>query len=278
MVMRPSRALVLLISLFALTFSAIPAFAKGQDIVKLNADIEVSKDMVAGDVVAIGGNITVYGKVENSAVAVGGSVFLKPNAKVGKEVVVVGGNLVKDPTAEIGGKATQIYMPNFIPSFASILQNGWMALWATISVLVLLGFLGIAVLFAALIPEHMATVVNGLERSFLAMFLWGTVWVILIVPIAVLLAISLVGIILIPLEILLAGLAFIIGYVAAAVYIGKNILISFKKVPPPFAGAILGILVLFLVGFVPIIGSIIKAVFLVAGFGAVITSRFGTVK
>jgi hypothetical protein len=158
------------------------------------------------------------------------------------------------------------------------MQSGWMTLWATISILVLLGFLGLAVLLTALIPEHIGTAVNALENSFLMMFLWGIVWSVLIVPIAVLLALSIVGIILIPLEILLVGLAFIIGYISAAIYIGKNVLLSFKKIPPPFVGAVLGILILFLVGFVPIAGSIIKAVFLVAGFGAVITTRFGTVK
>lgn len=273
-----SKRLTFFIIAVVLVFSAMPAFAKSQDIVKFNSDIEVTKDMVVNDVVVVGGNITVYGNVENNAVAVGGSVTLKPNSRVGKEVVVVGGSLIKDPTAEIGGKATQVYMPNFIPSFATFLQTGWMALWATISVLVLLGFLGLAVLLTALIPEHIGTVVNALEHSFLKMFLWGLLWMLLIVPIAVLLAISIVGIILIPVEIFLAALAFIIGYIASAVYIGKNILLSLKKVPPPFAGALLGILILFLIGFVPVVGSIIKSVFVVAGFGAVATSRFGTVK
>ena len=266
------------IVLSVLVFSAIPAFASAQDIVKLNKDIEVPKDTVLSDVVAIGGNITIYGRVENNAVAVGGSIILKPNSRIGKECVVVGGSLIKDPTAEIGGKTTQVYIPNFIPSITPVIQSGWMALWATVSILVLLGFLGLAILLAALIPEHIGTIVNALERSFFSMFLWGMLWIILIVPIAVLLAISIVGIILIPVEILLVGLAFIIGYVGAAIYIGKNILLYFKKIPPPFVDAILGIVILFLVGFVPVAGSILKAVFLVAGFGAVITSRFGTIK
>jgi hypothetical protein len=69
-----------------------------------------------------------------------------------------------------------------------------------------------------------------------------------------------------------------LGYIAAAIFIGKNALLSFKKAPPPFVDAVLGIVILFLIGFVPLVGPVIKALFLVAGFGAVITTRFGTVK
>jgi len=149
---------------------------------------------------------------------------------------------------------------------------------ATISLLVLIGFLGLAVLLAALIPEHMGTAVKALEKSFATMLIWGVIWIILIVPVAVLLAISIIGAILIPFEIFLVALAMILGYIAAAIFIGKNVLLSFRKETPFFVDAILGILILFLIGFVPFVGPVIKAFFLVAGFGAVITTRFGTVK
>ena len=96
-------------------------------------------------------------------------------------------------------------------------------------------------------------------------------------PIAALLAISIIGILLIPLEILLVALAFIIGYIASAIFIGQNILLSFKKVSTHlFVDAIIGILILFVVGLVPIVGQVVKILFLVAGFGAVVTTRFGT--
>lgn len=262
----------------AVIFCASLAFAKGQDIMKMNMDIDVPKDMIAGDVVAIGGNISVSGRVENNVVAIGGSVTLNPRSFVAGQVVVVGGELVKDPAAEVGGKLTQIYVPRFIPSWNNFLRGGWLMVWATLSVLAILGFIGLAILVVALIPDNIGSAVNAIERSFAGVFVWGVLWVILIVPIAVLLAISIVGIILIPLEILLVALAMIIGYIAAAIFVGKNILLAFKKVPPPFVDAILGILILSLAGFVPVVGPIVKVLFLIAGFGAVLTTRFGTIK
>jgi hypothetical protein len=271
------RIAVLLFAAFV-ALQCETAFAAGEHIVKISRDIEIAKDTAVSDVVAIGGDITIYGKVENSAVAVGGSIFLKPGSYVGKEVVVVGGELVKDPSARIDGKATQIYMPRFIPSFNTMLRGGWLALWATLSVLVLLGFLGMAVLLIAFLPEQIGAAVSSLERSFVMMFIWGILWLVLIVPIAVLLAISIIGIILIPLEILLVVLALILGYIASAVFIGKNILLLFKKISPPFVDVILGILILFLISFIPLIGPVVKVLFLIAGFGAVITTRFGTIR
>lgn len=272
------RRLSILSAAILIALSSSSAFAKGQDIIKVNKDIEISKDISVDDVVAIGGNITVYGKVQNNVIAVGGSVILKPDSYVGEQVVVVGGELEKDPSAEIGGKITQVYLPNFIPSFATVLKGGWIALWATISLLALLGFLGLAMLLVALIPEHIGAVVNIIERSFAKMFFWGVLWTMLIVPVAVMLAISIVGIILIPLEILFVVLAFIIGYVAAAIFIGKSIFLAFKKKAHPFVGAVLGILVLFLIGFLPLVGPVVKVIFLISGFGAVINTRFGTIK
>jgi hypothetical protein len=169
-------------------------------------------------------------------------------------------------------------MPHFIPSAINILKGGWIALWATISLLVLLGFLGLALLLSALIPENLGTAVALLERSFTNALLFGIFWVIMVIPIAILLAISIIGIILIPLEILLIVLALIIGYIASAIFIGKSVLLALKKAPVPFVDAILGILILFMIGFVPIIGPIMKTFFLIAGFGAVIATRFGTAK
>jgi hypothetical protein len=254
------------------------AFAREKDIIRMNTDIEVLQNMAVNDVVAIGGNILVSGRVENNVVAVGGSITLKAGSYVGGEVVAVGGEIFKDKAATVGEKLTQIYMPHFIPSIVEFLQGKWIVLWATISILALLGFLGIAILFAALIPENIGAIVKILERSFVIMFLWGLLWSILIVPITVLLAVSIVGIVLIPVMIILAAIALIIGYIASAVFVGKKVLSSFKKIRFPFINVITGILILSAIGFVPVIGPVVKIIFLLAGFGAVLLTRFGTTR
>jgi len=61
-----------------------------------------------GDVVAIGGNVTVNGEVRGDVVAVGGVAVLGPKAQVMNNVVVVGGPLRRDPASRIGGRVQTV--------------------------------------------------------------------------------------------------------------------------------------------------------------------------
>lgn len=272
------RRISVLVAFLALALFAVSAFAEERNIVKFGSDVNITKEMVVDEVVVIGGDISVAGRVNNNVIAVGGSVDIASGAFVGKEVVVVGGSYLKGPDSTVKGDVTQVHIPSFVPFVNTMLRGGWVTFWATLSTLVLIGFLGLAVLLIALMPAHVANVVNAIEESFFMMLLWGIMWSVLIVPIAVLLAVSIVGIILIPLEVLIFVLALITGYIASAVFVGKNVLMRFNKRTIPFVDAIVGIVILFVVGFVPFIGPMIKAVFLAVGFGAVITTRFGMSK
>lgn len=274
--MTKSASVLFTVAVIFSVFLVSPAFAENQDIIKLGADINIPKGMTVRDVVAIGGNVTVSGRVEQDVIAVGGSVTLMANSYVGREIVVVGGKFMKDASAQVKGETSQVYMPHFLPSFMNVFKGGWLAVWVAMKVLALLGFLGLAVLLIALMPAHLGSAAAALERSFAAMLIWGILWMILIVPIAVLLAISIVGIVLIPIEVLIAALAMILGYIVAGMFVGKKIFLSLKRAPLPFADAIAGILLLAIVSLVPFIGALVIAVFLVAGFGAVLTTRFGT--
>ena len=270
-------AAVALISLIATT-----SFAAERNIVKIGANVDISAGDAVSDVVVIDGDVKISGKVDNAVVVIGGSLKLGPGAYVGQQVVLVGSSLDKDPSATVGGKITQIDIPSFIPlglSLKNFFNGGWVVVWAAISVMVLLGFLGLAILIAALIPEYVGAVVDALERSFASMFLWGILWAFIAGLTIVLLAITIIGIILIPLAVIMITLAWIIGYIASAIFIGKNVMAYFKKKTPAFVDAVLGIILLFLAGLIPLVGPlIIKPIFLFAGFGAVLTTRFGTLK
>ncbi|OIO39878.1 MAG: hypothetical protein AUJ75_00725 [Candidatus Omnitrophica bacterium CG1_02_49_10] len=265
-----------IIAFAAVALLASPAFCKANDIFKVNSDVTVESGMTANDVVVIGGNVTVSGKVERGIFVVGGNVYLKEYSEVKGEIVTVGGEVVKDPSAVMRGGLTQIRIPSFMPTFETFFKGGWIAIWATLSVLALLGFLGITILLLALLPKHISNIITVLDESFFNMLAWGLVWILLIAPIAIMLAISIVGILLIPLEIMMFVIAMIIGYIAVAAFIGKNILKSSKRARNLFVEAIIGVLILFLISFLPVIGAIVKSLLVIAGFGAVIMTRFGT--
>ena len=56
-----------------------------------------------GDVVAVGGSITIDGTVKGDAVAVGGDMHLEENASISGDVVTVGGGLSRHPNAIVKG-------------------------------------------------------------------------------------------------------------------------------------------------------------------------------
>jgi hypothetical protein len=56
-----------------------------------------------GDVIAIGGSITIDGTVKGDAVAVGGGMHLDENASISGDVVTVGGGLTRHPNAIVKG-------------------------------------------------------------------------------------------------------------------------------------------------------------------------------
>jgi hypothetical protein len=271
------RAIQTILVLVALG-CAQPAFAKPNNIVKIFDDVVVEQNMTVRDIVAIGGDVVISGKVEGGVFVIAGDITVKPGAVVMGDIMSLAGEVIRESGAELNGNLTQFRISRLVPALATFFKRGWVVVLVMLSVFVLIGFLGLTVLLMALLPRHMGTIVSVLEASFMSMLGWGFAWTFLTAVLTGFLVISIVGILLIPFEILLIALALIIGYIAAATFLGRNILRSFNKSVHPFIEAIAGIIVLFFIGFLPIIGAVIRTLLLIAGFGAVCMTRFGTQK
>lgn len=98
---------------------------------KLGSDIVIEEDEVASEAVAIGGAVTVLGRVSRDVVAIGGpvevqgevggeivSVFggvtLGPDAEVGRNVTSVGRGVRQAPGARVRGGVTEVAMPGSV--------------------------------------------------------------------------------------------------------------------------------------------------------------------
>jgi hypothetical protein len=79
------------------------------DRVRIGGDVTVEEgEVISGDVVAVGGAVSVDGQVHGDVVSVGGPVTLGPTAVVDGDVTVVGGQLHRDPGAQVRGKAQEV--------------------------------------------------------------------------------------------------------------------------------------------------------------------------
>ena len=252
----------------------------GSSIVKIGEDIHISAGTSVNSAVAIRGNIYVRGTVDEDVVAVLGDVRLYPTARIGKDAVSVGGRVIKDPAAMVGGDIVDIsigrrargMIRNLVPYVGVMPVVGFVVF----RILLLLGFIGLAALLISFLTRHVGVIAARIEKSWWKALLWGILGVILIVPAMVFLTISIIGIPLIFVLIIFVSIAMVMGFVAVADIVGKRIIrVAKKKKQSIFIEAILGLIILFLVDLIPIIGGIVRAAALLMGFGASLTTKLG---
>lgn len=247
---------------------------EAKNIIKIGNDITLEEGQQADHIVAVGGQITVYGIVEKKVVAVGGSVILTSKAVVRGDVVAVGGVVTRGSGAMVFGDVTEINTSALSSSISSALRGemeGWSLLLNIISLCFFAIILIISLIMTLLIPRSLAVVANAIETSKIKSFLWGCLVTLLIVPFFMLLAISIIGIFLMPLAFTALLLAAIIGFIAVGSLLGNLIITrifpGYKK--SLIKETLLGLTLLWLVGGVPYVGVVVKALAITIGLGGV---------
>jgi len=215
------------------------------DVVRIGGgSISVAEnERVEGDVVAIGGPVTIDGEVTGDVVAVGGGLTLGPRAVVRGEVTAVGGPLKRDPGAQVFGKVNEVgigpngqSLPpgfgirNIFGSFASRVGS-----LASTVVRVLL-FVLFALIVTAVGHRPVQQIATRIAVEPLRAGLVGLLAEILFVPVLVVtilaLVISIIGIpllILVPFGIVLIGVVMLVGFTAAAHIVGAWALERFGR-------------------------------------------------
>lgn len=266
------KYLPIVLSLIVLIGFAGPIQASDKSIVKIGSDVHVEKDMRIDDAVAVGGSVYVDGIVDGDAVAVGGTVHLGEEAVIHGDAVTIGGNIDQAEGAMIYGSTVDVSSINFESIFDDIdFAPNFGGLPRGLRFIPIIGLFALVLLLSAIMPMELNKVATIVKNEPLHMFLYGLLGFILIVPLAVLLAISIIGIALIPIEMLAVFIALLMGYIAVAIIIGKRVLKALKNNDPNIIlSALLGVLLLWLVGLIPFFGFLVKAIACVIGFGAVI--------
>ncbi len=266
------------------------------DIVKGGSDIVVEEnELVKGDVTALGGDVTVKGKVEGSVVAVGGDIIVTSTGEIEKDATSVGGGVRRLPGGVIRGQDVGIgFFPRDIMRipFRSHHRVGLPIAAGIVKILFVL-FMGLVVFSVA--PNNVTKVKTKLEKEMLKSGLVGFVAEILILPLFVVLLITIIGIpVAILVEPLAILLAMLLGYIAASLYIGEKVKENTNIKPQtPLLTVLLGIILVELIPVVALLmgvagppGHAFRLVLMIIywtllyliftiGFGAVILTRFG---
>ena len=249
------------------------AGAENANIVKIGGDITIAEGEKVKNVVAVGGQITIKGTVTGHAVAIGGSVVLTRSALVEGNVVSVGGIIVIAKGARVYGSLKEINSSDISSSLTSVLNEdweGWSWVFAILSLLVFIGILILATLLITLLPKPICLVSTAIKEYPFKVFLWGLLMLVSIVPLAVLLTISVLGIVLIPLEMAIVACSALVGFIAAAQIAGEKFFALLKRRDQSVIMDVFwGLIILWLVGWIPHVGWMIKVIAVIVGLGGV---------
>lgn len=214
------------------------------NVVRFGEDITIPEDKVIdGDVVAIGGSVTVLGRVKGDCVAIGGAVNIKGKGVVEGDAVSMGGGVTTSDSGTVAGSNVSLGSTpwggsgNFWPMvgiFGAVGTGIWL-LTTFVKLVLTLFFAWLALLLAR---ERMVHAVEVMTQRFGKSFLWGLLgWAAMVVAIptgiillilvgAIAIAILAITIIGIPVAILLV-IALVLGIVGICVGAMVAVFIAF---------------------------------------------------
>ncbi|BDE07652.1 hypothetical protein WPS_29280 [Vulcanimicrobium alpinum] len=249
------RLVALFAFFFALAgaFGATPADARGHDgdVTRLFTDYTVEQgETVDGNLNVVFGDATVYGRVRGDCVALFGSCTLAEGGEVDGHNYSVTNDVVRA----------------FVPAGISVIAEQDRRLVGN------LASSAVVVLVFLLFPLRMRVALARVERHPALAALAGAVAAVLILPVTILLAISIIGIPLIVLEVAAIFAGLWIGQGAIALVVGRRLaeLVMPTTTPSPLVALILGLVVVSAAEIVPIVGWVVTALVWLVGLGAAI--------
>lgn len=299
-----------IISLLVITFGQISLASSESGIFQMAGDIVINKDQVIdGDVDAMAGKITIYGVVKGNVTAMAGNIIiygkvignvhcmvgrvqLRETAEVIGDVNVMAGKLSRDQGTKITGKLRELTGSSDSTHFSwnskwfdgddwqvNFTHFPWwvVILWGTITGVI--GWLAISLLVMFFFTPHIQRLATKVVEEPGIYFLLGLVALILTPVAAVLLGVTFIGIPLIPVLILGVIVGAIFGQIAIARVIGEKIKAKFNlKYESELMRVVVGILVIFLLTLIPVVGWIFFLITICIGLGVVLKNRFGIEK
>jgi len=270
---------------------------EGDAIVKVAESVFIPADeTVAGDIVVFGGNAIIEGKVAGSVVVMGGEIRARHGAEIKGDVVAIGGTIEEDEDVIIRGE--RILVGGVASQIGDRLHIGTRTIRAIISLaLLFIGFVlfFITMLFLRTKLEHVSSHISasllkcfgaGVLTSAVGVFALLIVMIPLIItivgiPLAVLLAVSCIGVYVIACAAFvlnvgrwIAGRAGIEGGAFVHLFLGV-LLVSVPEIIA-FVIDVLGHAPMGLYVFFKILSGFLWLCAYVVGLGAIVVSRFGS--
>lgn len=256
------------------------------NLIRLGGNVTVVEKQVVENAIAIGGSAIVQpnGRVTQTAIAVGGDVILKQGARVDGDAYAIGGKVLQAEGATIGGSKSTFDdrydgrgmmgmhhdQNRFLPMY--FFHASFRVFSAIVGAI-----LGVILLRTA--PPFLPNLAATLRQYPGQSALWGIGAMFTFVALTIFLAITLIGIPLIPLLSLIVSLTSLVGALGISLFIGQRVsdflperLRQRRSSLQQFS---IGLLIVTVLALIPFVGGIVVSVVSLLGLGSLLTWKLG---
>jgi hypothetical protein len=243
------------------------------NLIRFGGSVTVPENQVVENAHAFGGSVTILpsARVLDTAIAFGGDIVLKAGARVDGDAYSFGGKIVQEPGSTVGGeKATSIRARHGMMSGAYGRHRffPWYFFNAIfrISAAVVAAILGLIIIQTS--PQFIPKLAAKLQQSPGLAALWGIGAIVSIV----FLAITLIGIPLIPLVSLTAIVTSLVGSLGVALFVGQRI--SNNENRSILQQFFVGLAILTALALIPFFGGVVVFLINLFGLGVILLWQF----
>lgn len=247
---------------------------------RLGGNVTVAENQVVENAYAIGGSVIIQprGRVTQSASAIGGNVVLKPGARIDGDAYAIGGKVQIAEGATIGGSKSTFddrydergMMGRNRDSNRFLPMYFFHASFRLFSAIVA-AILGLILFQTA--PAFLPNLATTLRQYPGQSGLWGIGAIVATIALSIFLAITLIGIPLIPLLTLCVSLTSLVGALGIALFIGQQVTTNDRRSSlQQFA---IGLLIITALALIPFLGGIVVFLVSLFGLGTLITWKLG---
>lgn len=255
------------------------------DVVVIGGDAEID-GIVEGSLVLIGGRAKINGTIEGETVIVLGGADVGESARLEREVVLIGGPFNIDPGAQLDRERVEIALGDVARKmewfkrwlFEGLLLGRLLPLGITWPWIVAGMFAFVYLTLLLIFPGAARGTVQALEERPVTSIAVGMLTLVLFAPLVFLLAISLVGIVVIPFLQIAFVLLVLFGKVGVLCLIGRSLgrssrLDFLERLFPAF---VVGVILLTIAYALPVAGVLVWAVTTVFGLGGAVVALSNT--
>jgi len=251
------------------------------NLIRFGGNVTVAENQVVENALAFGGSVTVSpnARVLDTAIAFGGDIMLKKGARVDGDTYSFGGKIVQEPGAVVSGERATFsdrhgMMYGLNGGRSSFFAQYFFSAIFRISAAVAAAILGLIILHTN--PQFLPNLAKKLRQHPSLTVLWGIGAVVAMIFATVFLAITLIGIPLIPLLSLTAIIASLVGSLGVALFVGQRLVSNDNQSLQQ--QLLVGLAILTVLTLIPFFGGLVVFLVNLFGLGVILLWQFGKEK